>query len=62
MTETKRELEKLRIELEFKKFEVSKSTAESVQEDDEEEETDEIAAAFRKSKMCGPKLASFEES
>jgi hypothetical protein len=58
-----RELDKMKIELEFYKLEWGKVKAASRHEDEEEEDEDtgDIAAAFNKSKVRGPKLASFKE-
>ena len=62
--EKNRELEKMKLELEFKKLELGKFMAASEHEDEEEEEEDtgDTTAAVSKSKVRGPKLASFEES
>ena len=62
--EKNRELEKMKLELEFKKLELSKFKAASEHEDQEEEEDEDTGhtTALSKSKVRGPKLASFEES
>jgi len=52
----------MRIQLDYRKLEVASKEKEAEGEEEEDEDTGEMVSALLKSKVRGPKLASFEES